>query len=149
MTTTVEGDGTMTNGTTKRLFYPGKYYVVTEDNKVILEANSMTEARQPGLAETDTILIAVSAQLVSKPVKTVEKVKEIVFDFDKKLLTIDGDSATLDGTTYLKGSTELEDGEITNWCKTYKDASNTADRVIIIGTPPIKGRNITNEMSDL
>lgn len=143
-----KGDITMT-GTNKRIFYPGKYYVVTADNKVILAANSMTEARQQGLAETDTILIAVTAVSPDKPKAIPLVINKIVFNFDKKLLTVDGDSVTLNGVIYNKGENEIDEEELKDWSLMLTDANKICKAVEIVGTPPIDGKDITNEMSDL
>lgn len=146
--TIIKGDFMMTG--TKRIFYPHKYYVVTADNKVILEASTMSAARRQGLSETDTILIAVPAVVSNTQTKqTTIKVDKIIFNFDKKLLTVDGDSVTLDGVEYMKGETELDDSDLKDWSKMLADARKCCTSVEIVGIPPIDGKDITNEMSDL
>lgn len=142
ITMTTNGVNTMT--ATNRIFYPGKYYIVTDDNKVVGVYDSMVQAKQFAY-DTDTILIAVSSTGSHTYTPPVTKTDKIVINFDKKSLTVVGEPVTLAGIEY-KGECDID---TTNWQKLITDCKAVAKTVEIVGVPPIVGKDITDEMSDL
>lgn len=144
----IEEDIIMT-GTSERIFYPGKYYVATADNKIIMAKDKMSDINRQGLSDTDVILIAVAVNSQTKTATHKKTVNKIIIDFDKKLLTIDGEPVTLYNVEYDTGETELDDYDLKDWDKLLADARKICSDVVVKGTPPIDGEDITNEMSDL
>lgn len=129
----------------KRIFYPGKYYVVDPDNNVTYTSNNLNECKEYAL-DDEMILICLPSH-TNKPRKVMGKAKKIIIDFVKNILTIEGDSVTLDKVEYSAGQYKVD---MDNWVELVKDCNNNAEAVEFIGTPPIKdGKDITNEMSDL
>lgn len=129
---------------TNRIFYPGKYYIVTDDNKVVGTYDNMSQAKQFAF-DTDTILIAVSNTGSHTYTPQVVKTDKIIINFDEKLLTVVGEPVTLSDIEY-KGECSID---TTNWQKLITDCKAVAKTVEIVGVPPIKGKEITDEMSDL
>lgn len=136
----------------KRIFYPGKYYVVDTDNNVTYTSNNLNECKEYAL---DDEMILICLPTSSKKTKSniinmskaVTKAKKIIIDFVKNILTIEGDSVTLDKVEYSAGQYKVD---MDNWVELVKDCNNNAEAVEFIGTPPIKdGKDITNEMSNL
>jgi hypothetical protein len=78
-----------------------------------------------------------------------KKVDKIVIDFNKNILTLKGGTAILDKISYDEGDNELETADLEGWNKMLTDAYMLCDDVTVVGIPPIQGRNITNEMSNL
>ena len=146
---------TTTTSKVKRIFYPGMYYVVDEDNKVVYKSNNMKLCKEAATEDTDVILVALSntGSHTTTPAiqaETVVKADKIVLDFDKKLLTITGNSVKLAGAEYEVGEYELDEQELKQeWSKLLTDCALYSQSFEYKGTPPIDGEDITNEMSDL
>ena len=82
--------------------------------------------------------------------KAESKCDKIVIDFDKKELTIGNKDVTIADVEYEKDSVyELEAEDIKEWYRLLADSWKVADSVETLGTPPIDGKDITDEMSDL
>ena len=135
--------------TKKRIFYPGMYYVVDENNTVVFESKDINECKR-GAIEGDMILICIDAKKSSINTPNVPpapvKADKIVLDFNKKLLTITGGSVKLGDACYNDGKYEVA---LDKWLELVKECNKRADVVEFVGTPPIDGKDITNEMSDL
>lgn len=134
-------------------FTPGLYYVADESGYVLGEYASYGEAKaEAGVG--DVVLIAVKPigkniedTLLPPPPKKCDK---IVIDFDKKELTIGDKDVTIALVNYEKDSIyDLEDDDIADWKGLLTDAWRVAEAVEVLGTPPIDGKDITDEMSDL
>lgn len=136
-----------TTTTTKRIFYPGKYYIADEENQVI-QFDNILDAKLAAI-ETDTILIAVdykgnkSSVAYTPPALKADK---IIVDFDKKVLTVEGNPVTIGGTECKVGNNAIPP---VSWQQVLAAATLTSKALEIVGTPPIEGKDITNEMSDL
>lgn len=135
---------------TSSIFNIGYYYLVDSDDNVVGEFDTLDEAKR--FAEpTDIILISLSAtgsrNRTATPV--IKKVDKIIVDFNKNLLTLKGGTAILDKISYDEGDNELETADLEGWNKMLTDAYMLCDDVTVVGMPPIQGRNITNEMSNL
>lgn len=127
----------------KRIFYPNKFYLVDKDNYVLHQASNPEAFKGLDYEDTDTILIAVHP---SKFIEKTKVVKKIVLDFDKNLLTIDGDTCTLNKVEYEGDSTyELDAEELKGWSDLLKDCKKVANEFEMIGTPPIEGEIIDVE----
>lgn len=135
---------------TKNLFSPDKYYVAQADGTILYETEDFDEALSVAMPN-EIILASYSVVDLSSDynIKETTKVNKIIIDFDKKLLTLEGGPARIDGVTYDEGDNTLEDEDLKMWEAMLEDADKLADDVVIVGNPPIDGRNITNEMSDL
>lgn len=136
----------------KRIFHPGMYYVVDKDNIVTHSSTNINDCKEYAL-DDEMILICLPAKsnkTTSKNVinipKAVTKAKKIVVDFVKNLLTIEGDSVTLDKVDYAAGEYPVD---FKNWVELVKECNKKAEAVEFVGTPPIDGKDITDEMSDL
>ena len=124
----------------KRIFYPNKFYLVDEDNYVLHQASNPESFKSLDYDDTDTILIAVHP---SKFIEKTKVVKKIVLDFEKNLLTIDGDTCTLNKVEYEGNNTyELDEEELKGWSDLLKDCKKVAKEFEMIGTPPIEGEII-------
>lgn len=142
--TTAKEDNSMTNS----IFNPGFYYLVDTDNNVVGEFDTLEECKK--FADpTDVILISLSSTGSRNRVPAKKKVDKIVIDFNKNLLTLKGGTAILDKISYDEGDNELETADLEGWNKMLTDAYMLCDDVTVVGIPPIQGRNITNEMSNL
>lgn len=133
--------------TTKRIFHPCKYYIADEENQII-EFDTMLDAKTAALA-TDVILVALDYQGNRTPVKYTPpalKADKIVVDFDKKVLTVEGNPVTIGGTECKVGDNDIPP---VSWQQVLSAATLTSKALEIIGTPPIEGKDITNEMSNL
>ena len=129
--------------TKKRIFYPNKFYLVDKDNFVLHQASNPESLKGLKYEDTDTILIAVHP---SKFIEKAKVVKKIVLDFEKNLLTIEGDMCTLNKVEYEGNNTyELDEAELKDWSDLMKDCKKVADEFEMIGTPPIKGEIIDVE----
>ena len=138
MTTTDNSD--IKKKTKKRIFYPNKFYLVDEDNYVLHQASNPESFKGLDYEDTDTILIAVHP---SKFMEKTKVVKKIVLDFEKNLLTIEGDTCTLNKVEYEGDSTyELDAEELKGWSDLLKDCKKVAKEFEMIGTPPIEGEII-------
>lgn len=136
-----------TTTTTKRIFYPGKYYIADEENQV-LQFDTMYDAKLAAI-ETDTILIAVDYKGNKSPVTYTPpalKADKIIVDFDKKVLTVEGNPVTIGGTECKVGDNDIPP---VSWQQVLASATLASKALKIVGTPPIEGKDITNEMSDL
>lgn len=131
-----------------RIFYPGKYYIVDEENIVQGEYANMYTAKMYA-TESDTILIAVNHEGSHLYTPVLPKVNKVVVDFTKKILTIDGECININGNNYSKGTYKLSDNILANWSKLLEDSRKGSKELVIKGTPPINGKDITDEMSDL
>lgn len=132
---------------TKRIFHPCKYYLADEENRV-LEFDTMLEAKMSAL-KTDVILVALDYQGNRTPVKYTPpalKADKIVVDFDKKVLTVEGNPVTIGGTECKVGDNDIPP---VSWQQVLSAATLTSKALEIKGTPPVEGKDITNEMSDL
>lgn len=135
---------------TSSIFNIGYYYLVDCDDNVVGEFDTLDEAKR--FADpTDIILISLSAtgSRNRKATPVIKKVDKIVIDFNKNILTLKGGTAILDKISYDEGDNELETADLEGWNKMLTDAYMLCDDVTVVGIPPIQGRNITNEMSDL
>lgn len=74
---------------------------------------------------------------------------DVVIDFDKKLLTVQGRDVTINKVDYPQGDNELEAEDLTEWEAMIDSAYAVCRTVTVIGMPPIDGKEVTNEMSDL
>lgn len=150
MLKTITTDITENYTMTKNLFSPDKYYVAQADGTILYETEDFDEALSVAMPN-EIILASYSVVDLSNDydIKESVKVSKIVIDFNKKLLTLEGGSARIDGVMYDTGDNTLEDEDLKTWDAMIEDAYKATDNVVIIGTPPIEGRNITNEMSDL
>ena len=135
----------------KRIFHPGMYYVVDSDNTVTFSSTNINDCKAYAL-DDEMILICLPASskkttsnVINLP-KAVTKAKKIIVDFVKNLLTIEGDSVTLDKVEYAAGEYPVD---FKNWVELVKECNKKAEAVEFVGTPPIDGKDITNEMSDL
>ena len=127
----------------KRIFYPNRFYLVDKDNYVLHQAVRPESFKGLDYEDTDTILIAVHP---SKFIEKTKVVKKIVLDFEKNLLTIDGDTCTLNKVEYEGDSTyELDAEELKGWSDLLKDCKKVANEFEMIGTPPIEGEIIDVE----
>lgn len=132
---------------TKRIFHPCKYYIADEENRV-LEFDTMLEAKAAALA-TDVILIALDNKGNRTPVKYTPpalKADKIIVDFDKKVLTVEGNPVTIGGIECKVGDNDIPS---VSWQQVLSAATLTSKALEIVGTPPIEGKDITDEMSDL
>lgn len=142
------GENTMATKT-ERIFYPGEYYLVDTENNIIIGDKDINICKQ--MAQTgDMILVCLPANYERKskteaPAKPT-KAEKIIVNFTKKLLTIVGGSVKLDGVDYSEGDFEVN---FDKWVELVKDCNSKANTVEFVGTPPINGKDITNEMSDL
>lgn len=133
--------------TTKRIFHPCKYYIADEVNQII-EFDTMLDAKSAAL-ETDVILVALDYQGNRTPVKYTPpalKADKIVVDFDKKVLTVEGNPVTIGGTECKVGDNGIPP---VSWEQVITSAKLVSKALEIKGTPPIEGKDITDEMSDL
>lgn len=133
--------------TTKRIFHPCKYYLADEENRV-LEFDTMLEAKMAALT-TDVILVALDYQGNRTPVKYTPpalKADKIIVDFDKKVLTVEGNPVTIGGTECKVGDNDIPP---VSWEQAITSAKLVSKSLEIVGTPPIEGKDITNEVSDL
>ena len=133
--------------TTKRIFYPCKYYIADEENQII-EFDTMMDAKLAAL-DTDVILVALDSKGNRTPVKytpPANKADKIVVDFDKKVLTIEGKPVTICNVECKVGDNDIPP---VSWQQVLACATLVSKALEIIGTPPIEGKDITNEMSDL
>ncbi len=136
-------------------FTPGKYYVADATGFIIGEYESYGEAKEDA-CEDDVVLIAVKP-IGYKPEKetlklppVVTKCDKIVIDFDKKELTIGNKDVTIASVQYEKDSVyDLEEEDLKDWQTLLSDSWKVAELVETVGVPPIAGKDITNEMSDL
>lgn len=135
--------------TNNRIFYPGCCYLVDTDNNIIMEGNDVKDLRLYA-EDDDMILICLStkADKKSKPVVPAKpKPTKIVMDFDKKVLTIEGGCARIDGVDFEEG--QHAEISLDKWLKFVEDINKACGNVEYIGTPPINGKDITDEMSDM
>lgn len=134
----------------KHGFKVGHYYVLSPENRIVHHAESLYEARKFAF-KSDVILGVFDPEGYSTGYYSsyFSKIDKITLDFDKKLLTIEGGNVTLNGVSYEDGATELEDAELVEWEKMVSDAYLRADEVSVVGTPPVDGKDITDEMSNL
>lgn len=130
----------------KRIFYPGYYYLVDVNNNVIMHDTDIKILRQYA-EDTDMICVCLSAKPSKETKPKVVKPSKIVFDFDKKTLTVEGGCAKIGKEEYKEG--EHTDINLDTWVSFVEDVNKACDNVEYVGTPPIDGKDITNEMSDL
>ena len=127
----------------KRIFYPNMYYVVDKDNTILLSSANLKQLEQYEYDDTDTILYAQHPNVVFK---REDKADKIVLDFSKNLLTITGNSVTLNKVEYEGNTTyDLEEAELKDWEDLLKDCRKRAKEFQMIGTPPIKGEILNVE----
>lgn len=130
-------------------FTPGKYYVADETGFVLGEYDSFIAAKTEA-GETDVILVAYNNLGSHFTRKHEPKCDKIIVDFDKKELTIGNKDVTLCDVQYEKDNVyELEQDDLKSWSQLLRECRQVADNVEVLGTPPINGKDITNEMSDL
>ena len=132
---------------TERIFYPGEYYLVDTENNIIIGDRDINVCKQMAEA-TDMILVCLPAnyERKSKTETKPSKVEKIIVNFTKKLLTIVGGSVKLGGVDYNEGDFDVD---FDKWVELVKECNSKANTVEFVGTPPIKGKDITNEMSNL
>lgn len=130
-------------------FTPGYVYVADETGFVTGEYQSMADAKADA-RESDVILLAFNSKGSQVCLKPEPKCDKIIIDFDKKELTIGDRDVTIDKLIYEKDSIyDLDITMLTHWQELLEELHKVADSVEILGTPPITGKDITNEMSDL
>lgn len=130
-------------------FTPGYVYVADATGFVVGEYKSMEEAKLDA-KESDIILLAYNSKGSKVCLKPEPKCNKIVIDFDKKELTIGDRDVTIDKLIYEKDSIyDLDITMLTQWQELLEELRKVADSVEVLGTPPILGKDITNEMSDL
>ena len=113
------------------------------------EYKSMADAKADA-RESDVILLAFNSKGSQTCFKPEPKCDKIVIDFDKKELTIGDRDVTIDKLIYEKDSIyDLDITMLTHWLELLEELRKVADSVEVLGTPPITGKDITNEMSDL
>lgn len=134
----------------KRIFYPGNYYLADSKNNILVSGKSIEECKRFAYDDDDMLLICIPAH--SKPKKkvkpAVEKPSKIILNFDKKELTVEGGSATILGVLYNAGVYSVNIIDST-WVEFVKQMNKCCDTVEIIGIPPINGKEITDEMSNM
>ena len=131
MTKTTTKTSTQTTSK-KRIFYPGKFYVATEDNYCI-PFDTLAEAIEYADESTDTVLIARQGKL------TVNKADKIVIDFTKKQIIVTGATVTINKVEYTVGTHTVDDEELKDFDDLIKDANKNCKELVILGTPPIEG----------
>lgn len=137
----------------KRIFYPGYFYCVTTDNTVVYSSKSIEECREAGV-DDDMILVCLPLKAPTKSTNTLKslaktfvKAKKIVVDFTKNVLTIEGESVKILDKEYVAGTDTFDPAK---WVEVVQACNKNAEVVEFIGQPIVpKGRDITNEMSDL
>lgn len=137
---------------TERIFYAGNYYLVTVDNTVVAHSKNINDLKAAA-KPTDTILVALTAtgshSYDPKVDEEIQHVDKIVIDFNKKVLTVYGESANLFGIEFKNGDNKMSDDDLQDWEDILSDARIVANELEVIGNPPIDGEDITDEMSDL
>lgn len=128
-----------------KLFIPGQYYLVDSDDMIVLSASTFAECKQAAM-EGDTILLCMGCKGLANK-KKLEKPKKAIVDFIKNILTIEEGSVTLNGVEFKSGTYDMDYNK--NWIEVVKICNSNAEKVEIIGVPPINGKDITNEMSNL
>lgn len=143
-----ENGMTTTGKTTKQIFRVGKYYVADKDN-YCTEFSTITEAKAYAIEDTDVILYCMNIKDNINFRKKENKAKKIIIDFDKNNLTVEGESVTLSGVTYLGNRTSTL--SYNNWQELLANATFNADDIKVIGNPPLEDgeKDITNEVSNL
>lgn len=143
-----ENGMTTTGKTTKQIFHVGKYYVADKDN-YCTEFSTIAEAKAYAIEDTDAILYCMNIKDNINFRKKENKAKKIIIDFDKNNLTVEGESVTLSGVTYLGDRTSTLSYK--NWQELLANAASNADDIKIIGNPPLEDgeKDITNEVSNL
>lgn len=117
--------------TTKRIFYPGKYYVAYSDNKV-MGFKTLDEAKK--YADFDDVI------LLAMPVHKEKTPDKITLDFDKKEIILEGCGGTLNKLVFDEAGTyDLDDEDLKDFEDLITDCIKCAKDFEIIGTPPIEG----------
>lgn len=130
-------------------FTPGYVYVADESGFVTGEYHSMEDAKKDA-RDTDVILLAFNSKGSQISFKPEPKCDKIVVDFGKKELTIGNKDVTISKLMYEKDSIyDLDETMMASWQSLLEELRKVADSVEVLGTPPIYGKDITNEMSDL
>ena len=89
---------------TKRIFFPGSYYIASSDNKVIRFAT--LEAAKAHADEGDVVLCAIAVPKDKRPDK-------ITLDFDKKEIILEGCGGTLNKIVFDEAGTyDLDDEDL-------------------------------------
>lgn len=137
---------------TKRIFYAGNYYLVDTENRVVAHSDNMKDIKdiaQP----TDTILVALTAEgsHIYDPFvdEVITMADRIIIDFEKNILTVEGNDVILFDKEFKVGVNKLDKDDLEDWPDLIEDGKRYAEVFEIIGNPPIEGKDITNEMSDL
>lgn len=116
---------------TKRIFFPGSYYVASSDNKVIRFAT--LEAAKAHADEDDVVLCAIAVPKDKRPDK-------ITLDFDKKEIILEGCGGTLNKIVFEEAGTyDLDDEDLKDFEALITDCIKCAKDFEIIGTPPVEG----------
>lgn len=131
----------------KPIFTPGKYYVAMPDNTV-QQFDTIEQAKYFAY-DDDVILVALTSNGSHIAKSSIIKADKITVDFNKNLLTIEGKGVTLNKIEYKTGVSSLTETDLKEWYKLLNDAYIHSQAVEIVGTPPINGKDITDEMSDL
>lgn len=125
--------GGKTTTDTNRIFYVGKYYVASSDNKVI-GFKTLDDAKK--YADFDDVI------LLAMPVhKDKEKIPDkITLDFDKKEIILEGCGGTLNKLVFDEAGTyDLDDEDLKDFEALITDCIKRAKDFEIIGTPPVEG----------
>lgn len=129
-------------------FTAGKYYVYSREIGFAGPYATFSAAVDECFDAGDVVLAALSPDALK--IKQEKKTPvDVVIDFDKKLLTVQGRDVTINKVDYLQGDNELEAEDLTEWEAMIDSAYSSCRTVTVIGTPPIDGKEVTNEMSDL
>lgn len=128
--------------TKKRIFYPGRAYIVDEENYIINQDKDMETLAQnyETYMPTDTVLVAFHVSELKQFVKKV--IDKVVFNFEANTLTVTGDAGgyiRMNMVDYEVGVHDIEEEELKTWQKMVADAKASAKTVEVVGRPPIAG----------
>lgn len=139
---------TTTTDTKKNPFVVGKYYVFSKDVGFAGPYATFAAAADECFYDDDIVLTALSPSLFKEKQEKKTPV-DVVIDFNKKLLTVQGKDVTINKVAYAQGDNELEVEDLAEWEDIIDSAYTVCRTVTVIGTPPIDGKEVTNEMSDM
>ena len=124
------------------IFEVGKYYVVGDDDEILAEADNIKDAVL--YAEADNIILCCMDCMGSRVPKPT--INNVIIDFEKNELTIDGVSANILGKCFKEGTSKIKKAEGLSLLRELRDLCSN---VSVVGEPFIDAEDITNEMSDL
>lgn len=129
-------------------FKTGKFYVFSEGVGFAGPYANFSAAAEECFDAGDVVLAALSPDAFKEKQEKKTPV-DVVINFDKKLLTVQGRDVTINKVNYLQGDNELEVEDLAEWEDIIDSAYSSCRTVTVIGMPPIDGKDVTNEMSDL